>query len=185
MTDENYAQEPPAHLAWPSAFKDDIHDMFARELGSQVIIKHAFKKYALVLYEKHIAEYRSEYRKRLLDRRKAGYQPNRPQPKPHVALKPVAVEPPPGPVLSIYKPSWPREDQPTTLTAQSDQCRWIEADFPKGDGDAAKCCGAKTYKETKFCKAHYRVVYPKMTAQQRKDMWAHVGKGLWRKGDKQ
>lgn len=154
------------HLNWPSAFKRDLEDMLSRRVAMHMIITHAFNKYALVLHRYDLSHYRGIFKQRLKVRNE---KPHHKEPKPVVSLKPINL--PDTPEDSAYSYRWqpPREDKPTMLTVQSDQCRWIEDDLPAGDRHASRCCGKPVHRQS-YCKAHARRAFPPLTPEQRREI---------------
>ena len=160
------------HLNWPSAFKRDLEDMLSRRIPPHMIIKHAFSKYALVLYRYDISHYRTLFKQRLAER---DYKPHYKDPKPVITLKVVNLPEEPQSAPSPYRWTPPREERPTLLTAQSDQCRWIDDELPVGERHNSRCCGKKVHRQS-YCKAHAKIAFPPLTPEQRRAILRQAAK---------
>lgn len=160
------------HLTWPTAFKRDLEDMLSRRIAMHVIIAHAFAKYALVLYRYDISHYRGLFKQRLQARNE---RPHYKEAKPVVSLKPVNLPDGPGDVVTVYRWTPPREEHPTIMTVQSDQCRWIEDELPAGDRHNSRCCGKPVFRQS-YCKAHARRAFPPLTPEQRREQLRQFSK---------
>lgn len=162
------------HLNWPTSFKKDLEDMLMRQVPPHMIIKHAFAKYALVIYRFDVNYYRKLHNQRLLERENL-YKTHYKHPKPVVTIRQINLPDEPLDTRDPYRLKPAREEHPTLLTAQSDQCRWIEGELPYGERHLSRCCGKPVHRQS-YCKEHAKRAFLVLTPEQRRDLLRRIAK---------